>query len=174
MSPHVVIRAPRLDEINKLVRIEKEADRRYLETRFRAFADTAGIPTDVARRYIAEDRLLVAVVDEEPIAFIGWHTSADPTVLGVSQVSVLTEFGRRGIGTRLLNTVLGRARAEGYRSVVLATQIEVPWNEPWYRRLGFRSVDPTDWTDWMRESVAEQQSSGIDWEHRVWMTLDLD
>jgi len=50
---------------------------------------------------------------------------------------------------------------------------KVPWNEPWYRRLGFESVEPSDWTDWMRESVAEQQSGGIDWENRVWMTLDL-
>jgi len=63
--------------------------------------------------------------------------------------------------------VLDRGRAEGYRSVVLATQLEVPWNEPWYRRLGFESVKPSDWTDWMRESVAEQQSGGIDWENRV-------
>ncbi len=173
MATRVDIRAPRLDEIGKLARIEEEADQRYLDTRFHAFAEAPGIPAEVARRYIAEDRLLVAAVDEEPIAFIGWSTERDPTVLSVSQISVLSEFGRQGIGTRLINVVLDRARAEGYRSAVLATQIGVPWNEPWYRRLGFESLEPDDWTDWMQEVVAEQQSGGIDWEYRVWMALDL-
>lgn len=173
MPDRVLIRAPRLDEIGKLALIEEEADRRYLDTRFHEFATTSGIPHDVAQRYLAEDRLLVAVIEGEPVAFIGWHTEADATVLGISQVSVLTEFGRQGIGTQLVELVVLRARAEGYRSVVLATQIDVPWNEPWYRRLGFESVEPDDWTDWMRAAAADQQHNGIDWTERVWMTRDL-
>ena len=150
-----------------------EADRRYLDTRLHEFAVTSGIPADVAQRYAAEDRLLVAVIGGEPVAFIGWHTEVEPTVLGISQVSVLTAFGRQGIGTQLIETVMLRARAEGYRSVVLATQIDVPWNEPWYRRLGFEAVQPDDWTDWMRAGAADQESDGIDWTDRVWMTRDL-
>jgi len=164
---------PRLDEISKLAPIEEDADRRYLDTRFHEFAVTSGIPADVAARYIAEDRLLVAAIEDEPVVFIGWHTEVDATVLGISQVSVLTTFGRQGIGTSLIEAVMLRARAEGYRSVVLATQIDVPWNESWYRRLGFESVQPDDWTDWMRAGAADQQSDGIDWTDRVWMTRDL-
>jgi hypothetical protein len=46
----------------------------------------------------------------------------------------------------------------GYRSVALAAQTEVPWNESWYRRLGFESLEPNDWTDWMRDDVAASRS----------------
>ncbi|MEM1332832.1 MAG: GNAT family N-acetyltransferase [Actinomycetota bacterium] len=41
---------------------------------------------------------------------MAWHREADGAVLGISQVSVLTDFGRRGIGTRLIEEVLRRAR----------------------------------------------------------------
>lgn len=47
------------------------------------------------------------------------------------------EHGRRGIGGALVGSVCDWARASGIASVTLTTYREIPWNEPFYRRLGF-------------------------------------
>ncbi len=172
MSP--VVRAPTANETALLADIEVEADSRYRDIGYEATAATSGIPDEVATRYANDGRLLVAAVDETPVGFIAWHSESDPTVLGIAQVSVLTKFGGQCIGRLLVETVLHHAAVSRYRSVALATQNNVPWNEPWYRRFGFEVVPLEEWTEWMHEAAETQLRNGVDWEHRVWMTLDLD
>lgn len=169
----VVVRRPSAEEFGLLGQIEEEADSRYLATRFPELADTIGLPVDDAHRLAEQGRLLVADVDGTIAGFIAWCIESDPSVLGISQVSVLTPFGRAGIGTLLLEHVVELAARGGYRTVALNTQVDVPWNEPWYRRMGFVAVDPANWTDWMERCVADQQSDGLSWDQRVWMVLDL-
>lgn len=167
------VRTPTTEEVGLLEAIEVEADSRYADVGYDTLASTSGIPADVANRYAGDGRLLVAVVDEQPVGFIAWHTEDDPTVLGIAQVSVLTDFGGRGIGRLLLESVLDHAETSGFRSVVLTTQSDVPWNAPWYRTFGFEVVPTDRWTEWMHAGAENQRRSGIDWEHRVWMTLEL-
>jgi GNAT superfamily N-acetyltransferase len=54
------------------------------------------------------------------------------------QLSVLPSFGRRGIGRALVQAVCDWASSNGYRAVTLTTFRDVPWNAPFYDRLGFR------------------------------------
>ncbi len=53
----------------------------------------------------------------------------------------LPEHGRRGIGTALVHAACEEARWAGPDSLTLCTYRDVPWNGPFYRRLGF-SQDP--------------------------------
>lgn len=167
----MVIRPPRAAELSELSLIECEADRRYIDSPFPELAGTEGLPLDVAARLHAEGRLLVAAAKDHVVGFLGWCVEQDPAYFGISQVSVRPEHGRRGIGTRLMKVAIDLARAGDHHWVVLNTQLDVPWNEPWYRRLGFEVVPSTEWPAWMRQCVDDQKADGISWDRRVWMRL---
>jgi hypothetical protein len=50
----------------------------------------------------------------------------------------------RGLGAALIEQFAASARAEGRPALTLTTFREVPWNEPYYKRLGFVVVGPAD------------------------------
>lgn len=49
----------------------------------------------------------------------------------LEQLSVRRSFARRGVGTRLLQKALESA------PLTLTTYAHLPWNGPWYARMGF-------------------------------------
>jgi GNAT superfamily N-acetyltransferase len=57
------------------------------------------------------------------------------------QLSVFPSFGRRGIGWALVQAVCDWASSNGHPAVTLTTFRDVPWNAPFYNRLGFRVLD---------------------------------
>jgi len=56
------------------------------------------------------------------------------------QLSVHPEESRRGHGSALVAAVCDWARSEGYDAVTLTTFRDVPWNGPFYARMGFRAL----------------------------------
>lgn len=59
----------------------------------------------------------------------------------LDELDVLPDHGKRGIGSALLRTVCEWATRQRYPAVTLRTFREVPWNEPFYERRGFRVVE---------------------------------
>jgi GNAT superfamily N-acetyltransferase len=57
------------------------------------------------------------------------------------QLSVHPSVGRRGIGKSLVEASCEWAATNGYPAVTLTTYRDVPWNAPFYARLGFRVID---------------------------------
>jgi GNAT superfamily N-acetyltransferase len=57
------------------------------------------------------------------------------------QLSVHPSSGRQGIGRALVHAVCEWASSNGYPAVTLTTFRDVPWNAPFYGRLGFRILD---------------------------------
>ena len=57
------------------------------------------------------------------------------------QLSVHPSWGRQGIGRALIEAVCDWASSNGYPAVTLTTFRDVPWNAPFYSRLGFRTLD---------------------------------
>ena len=60
----------------------------------------------------------------------------------VEQVSVHPDHARWGIGGMLINHVGRWAAGPGIDALTLATFRGVPWNGPYYARLGFREMAP--------------------------------
>ena len=78
-----------------------------------------------------------------------------------------------GIGTRLVTAVVAWARAAGYRSISLLTFRHLPWNGPFYAKLGFRILDPVEHGPELAGLIEEEAEIGIDVEKRVAMELKL-
>lgn len=87
----------------------------------------------------------------------------------LEEIDVHPAHGRRGIGAALVETVLSWAREAGHRAVTLTTFSEIPWNAPFYARLGFRVVEAGELSPELEEIVRDEASRGLDPTRRVVM-----
>ena len=110
----------------------------------RAFADVglpevaADDPGSVAwlARFADAGRAWVAVdADDRPVAYL--LTTVLDGATHIEQVSVDPDHARHGIGAALIEHAAARAREEGHDALTLTTFRAVPWNAPYYERLGF-------------------------------------
>lgn len=128
-------------------------------------------PADVAslRDAVADARLWVAIVDNaEVVGFALAQWCGDDAHL--QELDVLPEWGRRGIGRRLVAAMSAWAAGNERGRVTLTTFAEVPWNAPFYERLGFEVLAPGDWTAALRETWDHERAMGLPMEQRVVMT----
>lgn len=56
---------------------------------------------------------------------------------------------------------------------MLNTQLDVPWNAPWYAKHGFVAVPESDWNEPLHKLTEAQTRDGVDWSERVHMRLLL-
>jgi hypothetical protein len=54
-------------------------------------------------------------------------------------------------------------------SLTLCTFRDVPWNAPFYERMGFRRLATADLTEALRVRMADEAERGLPPEHRVAM-----
>jgi len=91
----------------------------------------------------------------------------------VEQISVHPDVGRQGIGRRLLDTVAAWAATRDLAALTLITFRDVPWNRPYYERLGFRILDADDLTAGLRARCDSEQHRAVRPSPRVCMRRDL-
>jgi GNAT superfamily N-acetyltransferase len=163
----VEIRVADADELPALIDVERRSSVRF-----------AGVPglehwvddvTEMSDLTPALQRgmVWVAVADGAPV---GWcYASEVDDSLFVDQIDVLPEHGRQGIGGRLLDTVRAQADARGLSAVTLTTDAHVPWNRPWYEKLGFHVVAPADRGPALVAKLAHEGERGLDLTRRVTM-----
>src|SRR5512138_1400997 len=91
----------------------------------------------------------------------------------LDQLSVRTQFMRKGVGTTLLMATARRARAEGASALWLTTYSHLSWNRPFYERAGFSVIPESDWGPEMCEVLAHERRWLPSPEQRVVMRMPL-
>ena len=66
------------------------------------------------------------------------------------------------VGRALIEEAASWAVARGLRALTVTTYVDVPWNGPYYERLGFRYLDPAEETPELRERRACERADGLD------------
>jgi GNAT superfamily N-acetyltransferase len=118
-----------------------------------------------------ERRLWVALDGDTPIGFALADTLDG--LLHLEELDVHPDHARRGIGRRLVETVLSAARADGSPAATLTTFRHLPWNAPFYRSCGFRELDEHQLGPDLKETFEQEVASGLEREKRVAMRCDL-
>jgi ribosomal protein S18 acetylase RimI-like enzyme len=91
----------------------------------------------------------------------------------VDQVSVdPTAVGRR-IGERLIDLVDVWAAARGAPAITLTTFIDVPWNAPYYRRIGFIDLTDGELGPELRSIREAEREAGLDVAPRLAMRREV-
>jgi GNAT superfamily N-acetyltransferase len=118
--------------------------------------------------------ILVAEAAEDGM-IVGFVHVLEPegeTTAHLEQISVLPSYGRQGHGRRLLRAAMSEARRRGHERLTLRTYKDVPWNAPFYARLGFVETVPT--TEFHKHLVDAEEALGLTRHgRRVDMTVSL-
>lgn len=88
-------------------------------------------------------------------------------------LNVHPDHGRRGLGTALVKAVCAWARSADYHAVTLSTMRNVPWNAPFYEKLGFQVIRDNEITEPLRALLRVEMQAGLPVSDRVLMRLDL-
>lgn len=123
------------------------------------------------REALNDERLWVALHDELPVGFALASVLDDVGYL--DELDVRPEFGRQGIGTRLVSTVVDWARAAEFPCLTLVTFRHLAWNAPFYEKLGFHGLDLSQHSAELTGLFEEERHIGINIANRVAMRLDL-
>ncbi|HEX4255195.1 MAG TPA: GNAT family N-acetyltransferase [Streptosporangiaceae bacterium] len=109
--------------------------------------------------------------DDHPIAYL----VADPVDgnLHIEQVSVHAAWARHGLGRALIEHAASVAAAAGQPALTLTTFTEVPWNAPYYQRLGFRPLPESEVTPGLLAIRQTEAAHGLDRWPRLSMRRDL-
>jgi len=87
----------------------------------------------------------------------------------IAELDIHPDHGRQGLGRRMIETVCQWAQNNGYSFVTLPTERDIPWNAPYYARLGFEILPEAQWGADLRGIAADEIALGLNPETRVAM-----
>lgn len=114
---------------------------------------------------------VVADATDQPVGFA--LLQSHDTFIYIKEFDVDPHHARQGLGGRLLQELAEWAREQGYSALTLTTFPDVPWNGPYYARLGFRTLDIPDCSPSLQAIWQTETPKGVSKEQRICMQLDL-
>lgn len=159
MTRDFAIRPASAAELPLLPAIERDAQQRYRAVGYDYCAE--GPLRDPEEHQRAHDEGVVLVAERSG-ALVGflllWPCDGRAHLV---EVSVMQAHQGLGIGRALFAAAEDWGRAAGYREATLTTYLEVPWNAPLYRRLGFADFVPGPDRPDLRQVQADEAAWGF-------------
>lgn len=171
LAAAVMIRFAQPADLPAVRLVEMSAATVFVGTHMDSAANDA--PNDAADLLaaIAAALMWVATDADEVIGFVFAEPCTDG--LYVRELSVAAPCHRRGHGSALMATLTAAARMRGDRQLVLTTDRILPWNAPFYQRLGFRLVEGSAIPAEAQRRLARQYAAGFDPAQRCAMVMPL-
>ena len=124
---------------------------------------------------IARQLMWVAIANAVTSGPVIGFVFAEPCNDGLylRELAVAAPAQQQGHGTALMAMAIATARQRGDPQVLLTTDRTLPWNAPFYTRLGFRITEGDAIPAEARRRLASQYAAGFSPAHRCAMVLDL-
>lgn len=169
----VIIRLARTEDAMRLPEIERSA-----ASSFRSTADLAWIadgPPTPAEDYLPLIASGTVWVAEHPKGGLRGFLAAEQAgiELHIKEVSVLSQHQGHGIGRRLIESARAHAEAAGLSAITLTTFRDVPWNGPFYAKLGFEVLVAFSIGPRLASILAQEAERGLPSERRCAMRYSL-
>jgi GNAT superfamily N-acetyltransferase len=167
------VRPSRSREAPLLPPIERSAAKAFLD-----LPDLAWIATDDVLSVEAHQHFIelggswVAEVDGRIVGFACAERHEED--LHLWEVSVRREEQGRGAGRALIEAVKAHAARRHLRRVTLTTFRDVPWNEGFYRGLGFRLLERGELDNRLSDVLDLEKRRGLPPERRCAMAFVLE
>jgi ribosomal protein S18 acetylase RimI-like enzyme len=106
---------------------------------------------------------------DRPIGFLA--ADIQDGALHIWEFAVAWDQQRRGIGRALFRTAFHHASARWLGAITLTTFKDVPWNEPFYRSLGFQTLDAAGMGERLAALLRRDAERGLPPDQRCAMRL---
>jgi GNAT superfamily N-acetyltransferase len=171
MSTEYVVRLAGPEHVDKLPDIERAAATRFGDS----------LPESVLAHVTPRDNL--ATAQQAGLLWVALEPEGTPVGFAVASIrgrrvhleelDVLPEYGRKGIGTALLAAIEDHALASDCIEMTLTTFRDVPWNAPFYARVGFEVIPDHELEPEFIRRLADEAALGLDRSRRVAMRMSL-
>jgi GNAT superfamily N-acetyltransferase len=95
------------------------------------------------------------------------------TTFHIQQMAVSPSVQKRGIGSALMAAMLDDAISARCTRATLTTFLDVPWNDSFYRKLGFSTLDPSELDPRLTALLASEAAMGLTAARRCAMAISL-
>lgn len=166
------IRPLRRDELALLPAIEQAAGVLFRGTSEDWIVDDDGQGFDSYEAWQRTGQIFVAVdAADAPVGFAAVGPLDGQGYL--HEIDVHPDHGQRGLGRRLVEAACEWAREQGLTAMQLSTFRDIPWNAPFYARLGFRELADTELGPDLLEERQHEADAGLATAKRMFMRLEL-
>jgi GNAT superfamily N-acetyltransferase len=168
-SPEVAgIRRAMYKDIPHLGRVERSAAELFRTVKLDHLLDHATTNPSFLAAMIDANHLWVAVNGmDEPIGFVGGVDIENN--FHIAELSVAQRYQGRGVGKALMWQLLQEIRREGFKASTLTTFKRIPWNGPWYKRMGFSEVSLGGMGNEYLQIWQNEARNGLDMDERCLM-----
>jgi GNAT superfamily N-acetyltransferase len=118
-----------------------------------------------------DDVWVVVDGQDRPVGFAIMRAAAQAWHL--QEIDVHPAHSRRGLGGRLIAAIAHEAATHGVTALTLSTCDDIPWNAPYYARLGFRALSLEELTADLWAVRRAEAAAGLPMQHRVCMRRAL-
>lgn len=156
------------DDLSTIQEIERAAGAAFRTLGMETIAEDEPIGATAFEAFLEKGGAWVTAADDDSVIAYLLVEQLD-TALHVEQITVHPRVARRGIGAKLLDVADERAVGIQLGSLTLTTFRDVPWNAPYYARLGFGIFPQEQWGPRLQQRVALERTGGLDKWPRVVM-----
>jgi predicted N-acetyltransferase YhbS len=161
------LRNGRIDEIDAVREIERFAAARFIDIGMAWITEDEPTDAITLSQRVAEGRLIVIDHGGLPVAAVIFSPVDGDAY--IEELDVLPAHAGHRLAARLIDEVAKRAAALGLARLTLSTFRNVPWNAPYYRRLGFEEMAEADLGPGHRAIREQHHAKGLSDEHRVFL-----
>ena len=165
------VRLARVEHLDMLSDIERAASALFPSDIITPELRVSVVPRAQLEAALTDGRLWTAVTQTgTPVGFA--IALREPDAAFLHEIDVHPAHQRNGLGRRLIQEVIDWARANALPAVTLTTFEHVPWNAPFYSRLGFQKLAEQSLSDAMSARLRSEREQGL--RQRVAMRLGLE
>lgn len=166
--PDFTIRKARNDDIPLLGQVERSAAELFRTVNLDFLTNGPTVNKSHLSAMMSSNHLWVAVDKrDQPIGFVGGE-ELDGN-FHIAEISVAQDAQGKGVGKALMAELVRQTKEEGQTAITLTTYRDIPWNGPWYRKLGFSEVSLGDMGDEYAKILDSEAQHGHDMDSRCIM-----
>jgi len=160
------------DDLPVLAEIERAAAGQFRATPYAWLADAPTVCPALLAAQQAKGWLWVVVNSaNSPVGFaIVTEVDGEPHL---QELDVHPQHQGRRLGAALIDAICAWARAANFSGVTLSTFRDIPWNGPYYRRLGFQPLAEVELGPELAALRVEEERRGLKQADRVCMCRPL-
>lgn len=147
---------------------EQKAGETFRTVGYDFCADGPNRDPEEHRRVIAAG---ITYVSETPSGEIAGFAMFEPMdgEVHLLEIDVVPDCQKKGLARSLIAAGEAWALAKGFDGMTLTTYRDVPWNAPFYRRLGFVEIEPGADRKGLLETIAKEAAWGFALRPRIAM-----
>ena len=170
MSGKYLVRLAKEKELFLLNELENAAAEIFRDTKYALEINQECLSLELLKQQHQQNLVWIAVTESDrPVGFA--VVLIIDGLAHLHELSVTPQYGRQGIGTKLTQEVINWAKQANFPAITLSTFRNIPWNAPFYRRLGFQEIPPVEIGQDLDNIRNKEAAAGLPIEERILMSL---